>query len=482
MRAIKGWCPGALRPMPSGDGLLVRLRIGGGIVDLGLAAEIARWSIRFGNGQIDLTNRGNLQLRGLTERHLADLHDAMMRWNLLDGSAAGEAVRNVVSSPLAGLDPTAILDIRPIAGALEQRLVSDEALHALPGKFGFAIDDGGVLGLDDVAADIRFEAQPGDTGPEFVIGLDGAPDHRLGPCRPNGLVEVAVALGLVFLKSRRGREIHIRRMRDLVGAVGAGAIGREAGLNCFPRTRFREPASGALWDQRPTVMAHRPPTVMARLDRVIALDLVLMPIVGSSPAMTGSGRCQTVNSELVPSPIDQTRQILVLDLPFGRIGAADLATLASIATNAGATQLRLTPWRAILLPLPSVEAAHKVVAGLAQTAFILNPDDPRRRVAACSGAPSCARATTPVRDDANALAAIIAAASGSDIALHVSGCEKGCAHHREAPITFVARGGRYDLVRDGTASDRPVECDLTLEQAADAIRRIKENHPSPTTK
>ena len=33
---------------------------------------------------------------------------------MLDTSAAGEAVRNVISSPLSGLDPTAVLDIRPI--------------------------------------------------------------------------------------------------------------------------------------------------------------------------------------------------------------------------------------------------------------------------------------------------------------------------------------------------------------------------------
>ena len=63
----RGWCPGALRPMRTGDGLLVRLRITGGILAAALAREIAACARSYGNGAIDLSNRGNLQLRGVTE-------------------------------------------------------------------------------------------------------------------------------------------------------------------------------------------------------------------------------------------------------------------------------------------------------------------------------------------------------------------------------------------------------------------------------
>src|ERR1700761_6539096 len=72
---IRGWCPGALRPMASGDGLIVRLRISGGILSTRIASEIARWAARWGNGHIDLTGRGNLQLRGLSPPQLPDLHE-----------------------------------------------------------------------------------------------------------------------------------------------------------------------------------------------------------------------------------------------------------------------------------------------------------------------------------------------------------------------------------------------------------------------
>ena len=39
---IQGWCPGALRPMMSGDGLVVRIRPREGRVSGAQLAEIAR--------------------------------------------------------------------------------------------------------------------------------------------------------------------------------------------------------------------------------------------------------------------------------------------------------------------------------------------------------------------------------------------------------------------------------------------------------
>src|SRR5690349_12873042 len=82
--AIKGWCPGALRPMLSGDGLVVRVRPHGGRLSSAQAAGIAELSTRFGNGLIDVTNRANLQLRGITDRTHEPLMQALARFDLLD--------------------------------------------------------------------------------------------------------------------------------------------------------------------------------------------------------------------------------------------------------------------------------------------------------------------------------------------------------------------------------------------------------------
>jgi hypothetical protein len=60
----KGWCPGALRPMQSGDGLLLRVRPRAGRFSIAEIIAITETAARCGSGEIDLTNRTNMQLRG----------------------------------------------------------------------------------------------------------------------------------------------------------------------------------------------------------------------------------------------------------------------------------------------------------------------------------------------------------------------------------------------------------------------------------
>ncbi len=116
---VKGWCPGALRPMESGDGLLVRLKPWGGAFTVAQAAGIAELAAHLGNGQIDLTRRANLQIRGLSEEALPELHRALDRLRLLDADAATEAARNVMVGPVAGPD------VRALTVALTQAIVAD---------------------------------------------------------------------------------------------------------------------------------------------------------------------------------------------------------------------------------------------------------------------------------------------------------------------------------------------------------------------
>lgn len=188
--AIKGWCPGALRPMLSGDGLVVRLRPYGGRLDAKQAAGIADLAERYGNGLIDLTSRANLQIRGVNERDHPALLDALAQLGLLDPDPETESRRNILVTPFwnAG-DDTGVL-----ATSLEQAL-ADSALD-LPTKFGFTIDDGNERVLAAASADIRIER---DFTGALIVRADGAKFGR--SVSREEAVEFALALAEWFAAS-----------------------------------------------------------------------------------------------------------------------------------------------------------------------------------------------------------------------------------------------------------------------------------------
>ena len=164
--AIKGWCPGALRPMLSGDGLVVRIRPHGGRLSQVQAAGIADLAERFGNGLMDLTNRANLQIRGVGDAGHAPLIEELARLDLIDADQGAEALRNIVVAPfwIAGDH------ISTLAADLELALATRRL--SLPVKFGFAVDCGAIRALADTSADIRIER---DTDGGLLVRADGAP-------------------------------------------------------------------------------------------------------------------------------------------------------------------------------------------------------------------------------------------------------------------------------------------------------------------
>ncbi len=188
---VQGWCPGALRPMESGDGLIVRIRPRAATLSAADMRGIADAAECFGNGHIDLTRRANLQIRGASEATLFSLRRALAALNLLDKSIEAEAVRNILLSPLAGLDPIEHLDMRPLARELADRLAAELAATALPAKFAFVLDGGGRLGLAGERADIRLLACCGNDRSMIAIAVE---TQWLGMTEPENAISVLSAI------------------------------------------------------------------------------------------------------------------------------------------------------------------------------------------------------------------------------------------------------------------------------------------------
>ncbi|WP_339112627.1 precorrin-3B synthase [Thioclava sp. GXIMD2076] len=184
---IRGWCPGARRPMMSGDGLVVRVRPWYGRLTKGQAGALAGISAQFGNGLIDLSSRGNLQLRGIRREDHDALLMALATLGLLDASVAGETRRNVITQPFWQMG-----DLTQRLGDDLSAVLSQEDGPELPAKFGFAVDCGPVPLLQGSSADIRIER----TQDALIIRADGAERGRA--VRPEDAVAAALEMAQWF--------------------------------------------------------------------------------------------------------------------------------------------------------------------------------------------------------------------------------------------------------------------------------------------
>ena len=482
----RGWCPGALRPMQSGDGLLVRVKPSCGMVTLDQAEAIATLARDHGNGLIELTSRGNLQLRGVRDATLGALTSALDALGLLDTTPEAEAIRNVVSSPLAGIDETAF-DTRPIVKALEQGLTGDSEIAGLSDKFGFLVDGGGLLPLDDIEADIRFVW----TGDQFAIGLARECGCVwVGVCSPGEVTGVAIGLARAFL----GHAGSVRRVRHLSDAEW-DQISKTAGVENRGQTHGSDPIRNAAISNSPntaikSTFAALPPAPSSRR-RPGSTQVSAGGTLQDLARQTRSGNVEQTDAGVDPGlrrddvgmvggggdRSDGGICVAGIGLPYGGTTSCALQSLVGLARNAGAIELRLTPWRAILVPGAGGNSATSLLTQAAALGFITDPTDARRAIAACPGAPACASGTTPVRADADLFAKAAASLLGDGASLHVSGCAKGCARRQAATLTVVADAGRYGLVVNGTASNVAYGC-FTAPEIAEILARV----PSAVTK
>ncbi|MGC4939710.1 precorrin-3B synthase [Kribbella sp. DT2] len=119
------------------DGGLARVRLPGGVLSPMQLRVLSEASRELGDGNLELTSRGNIQIRAL--RAPGELSDRLYDAGLLP-SITHERVRNILASPLSGLDGS--YDLQALVGELDRGLCASPRLAELPGRFLFALDDG----------------------------------------------------------------------------------------------------------------------------------------------------------------------------------------------------------------------------------------------------------------------------------------------------------------------------------------------------
>ena len=149
------------------DGALARIRLPGGMISPDQLTALADAAARFGSPAMELTSRGNVQIRGITDP--SALADAVAAAGLLP-SPSHERVRNIVASPLTGRSG-GNADVRPMVRGLDAAIQASAALARLPGRFWFAVDDGRG-DVSGAGADVGAHFLGADLAALVVAGVD----------------------------------------------------------------------------------------------------------------------------------------------------------------------------------------------------------------------------------------------------------------------------------------------------------------------
>ncbi|MDX8444960.1 precorrin-3B synthase [Mesorhizobium captivum] len=435
----RGACPALSAPMQTGDGLLVRLNpVAGGLAPKSLIA-FCESALRHGNGIMEVTARGSLQIRGLTAESA--------RLLAAEVDALGIAVRSgvpVETGPLAGIDPWEIADSRPLAERVRVAIEEAGLTARLGPKVSVVVDGGGQLVMDAVTADVRLSAARTVVGIQWSVSVagDALSAKPLATVDADTARDIAVAA--LRMVAEKGREAHTRDLTE------------------------RQLASLAGWHSfaPPSVLPHISPS-----RGEIALSPLVSPISnaesdGPAPKLPisplegeMSGRTEGGAVERHRSPIGlfdlANGHALGIGLPFGSMPAEKLIDLATQASGLGAPEIRLAPSRALLFLGLSPTTCSSLQASATTLGFVTAASDPRIRIAACPGMPACASGRIATRAIAETIATESADLLDASLTLHISGCAKGCAHPGPAALTLVGDENGAGLVVDGTANALP---------------------------
>ena len=180
----KGWCPTLTKPMESGDGLLVRIHLPQGNIDSITARAVAALSTQYGNGQIDLTSRGNLQIRGVAPQDYETLLQALISLGITDEPRPARQKNSEIRPALGFKDSTLALGL--LFGRLTAPALTWLADHSANGNIGLStqrtiylhnIAPADAAALLEAAHNMGFITKTNDAR-RFIEACPGAPSCK----------------------------------------------------------------------------------------------------------------------------------------------------------------------------------------------------------------------------------------------------------------------------------------------------------------
>ncbi|WP_292742871.1 precorrin-3B synthase [Nostoc sp. NMS4] len=455
-------CPGLFYATPAADGILSRIRIPGGIISSQQCCAIADIAEQHGGGYIDVTNRANLQVREIRTGINAEVLKYLQNMGLGSDNTVVDQIRNIMTSPTAGIDPQELIDTRPFVEGWDNYIAAHPALSGLSAKFSVCFDGGGIIRVCDRLNDIAFAAVLVNGNVYFrlylSVGEKGQPPSDTGILlSPEECLPVLAALTDVYLAYSHTTNKRRLRLLELLNTLGCenylqeveqrlpfsllyseirkDLLPQEGKLRCTHTHKSFSPPLTPPWQGGEPGTGYFPPLQGGNKG-------------GKSRVCASLPRCvytvdQGKGKKYQHIGIHPQRQqglfYIGVVLPLGRLQSRQMRGLADLAAKYGSGTLRLTPWQNLLL----TDIPQQWVADVESQITLLGLDSSATNIKgaliACSGKKGCAASATDTKNHALALAEYLKTRLTIDypVNIHFTGCEKSCAQHGKSDITLL---------------------------------------------
>ena len=382
---------------------MLRFRLPGGRLTLERLKFLADTVENWGVDRLKLTTCETIQLHDLAPEQVPAIMEAAVSAGIYTKGGGGDNPRNVISSPLSGVQIGEAFDVNPWAEAVTAYLLSICREIHMPRKLKIAFSNGADDSVHSAFRDMGFQANPDGT---FSVRIAGG----LGAARPS--------MGVLVEESADPKDIlcYVKAMVDTFCQHGNYENRAKA------RTRYMQDSLG------PDGLKDAYLANFAAAKSAGGLELDLKP-AAVEKAPDGS------ISHKRAIPQKQAGLYAVSYHPIGGgLPVSKPAELYGVLKDMPLTECRVTPDETLYIINLTGREAEKVLAVTgdgAETVF--------EHSVACIGATVCQQG---VRDSQGLLQAAVSAVREAGIPdgalprICISGCPSSCAAHQAGEIGF----------------------------------------------
>ncbi|MFT5623092.1 MAG: ferredoxin-nitrite reductase [Bacteroidia bacterium] len=401
---------GLFHVKPAQDSFMLRTRVAGCALKSYQFAGLAEIAEDFGGGYLDLTTRGNTQVREIMPKDTIATLMKLDELGLTSKGSGADNLRNITASPTCGFDPEEVLDVLPYAQSMHHYILNNRDLYGLPRKFNISFDNGGRVSVCADTNDIAFyavrigEGQGVEPGVYFRVMLCGITGHKqfAQDCgiliKPSQAVPLAAAMVRVFIENGDRTNRKKSRLKYLVDDWGTEKF-------------------------------------LSETERKITFELPRFALENCEPrgATHQHGHIGVYNEK------EAGLNYIGVVIPVGRMMPDQVRAIAKLADTYGRGDIRLTAWQNLIIPgIKDVDVAA-VKTAVVEMGFHYKSSTISGGLIACTGNVGCKFAASNTKGHAVQLSRYLESEIELDqpINIHLTGCHHSCAQHYIGDIGLI---------------------------------------------